>query len=144
MPGKMRVMSDAPDRALARGWPVFAVLDLAALLLFVVAGMRSHGEGAAGAVFARNAVPLAVSWGVFAALLKTYRTISLGTMLRTWIVAVPVALVVRSVWVGSPDSAGTFLTFLGVGLAFTLLFLLIGRGLGALVTGRGYPQRRRA
>jgi len=33
---------------------------------------------------------------------------------------------------------------LAVGLAFTLLFLLIGRGLVALVTGRGYPRRRRS
>jgi Protein of unknown function (DUF3054) len=131
-------------RAYARGWRTVAAVDVVALLLFVVVGMRSHGEGSLGAVFLRNAIPLATSWVAFAALLKTYRAISLGAMMRTWIVAVPVALVVRSVWVGSPDSPGRFLTFLGVGLAFTLLFLLLGRALSALLTGRGYPQRRRA
>jgi Protein of unknown function (DUF3054) len=131
------------ERTLARGWQIVAAVDVVALMLFVVAGMRTHGEGSAAAVFLRNAIPLAASWVVFAALLKTYRTISLGAMVRTWIVAVPVALVVRSVWVGSPDSPGRFLTFLGVGMGFTLLFLLLGRGLSALLTGRGYPQRRR-
>ena len=38
----------------------------------------------------------------------------------------PVALIVRSLWVGSPTGV-RLLTFLGVGLAFTLLFLLAGR-----------------
>jgi len=33
--------------------------------------------------------------------------------------------------------------FLAVGLGFTMLFLMIGRLALALVTGRGYPQRRR-
>jgi hypothetical protein len=34
--------------------------------------------------------------------------------------------------------------FLAVGLGFTMLFLAIGRLVLALITGRGYPQRRRA
>jgi len=122
---------------------VLVAVDLLALVVFVVTGMRSHHEGTYLTIFLRNVIPLAGTWLAVAALLGTYRRPGLGTLLRTWIVAVPVALVVRSLWVGSPSEIGPFLTFLAVGLAFTLLFLLIGRGLVALVTGRGYPQRRR-
>jgi hypothetical protein len=124
--------------------PLLVAVDLLALVVFVVTGMRSHHEGAYATVFLRNAIPLLGSWAIFSAVLGAYRYPGPGSLLRTWIVAVPVALVVRSLWVGSPTGVGRFLTFLAVGLAFTLLFLLIGRGLVALVTGRGYPQRRRS
>lgn len=120
--------------------PLVVAADLLALLVFVVTGMRSHHQAGVLATFLRNAVPLTACWVIAAALLGTYRASSLGMLLRTWIVAVPIALVVRSLWVGSPSGMGPFLTFLGVGLAFTLLFLLIGRGLVTLLTGQGYPR----
>lgn len=133
-----------PDTRSSRG-PVIvmAVLDVLALLAFVVAGMRSHGEGAVAEHFLRNAVPLVVSWIAFAMVLGTYRRPGFATLWRTWLVAIPIALVVRSVWVGSPTGVD-FLTFFAVAMAFTALFLLIGRGVTMLVTGRGYPERRRA
>ena len=122
---------------------VMAVVDVLALLAFVVAGVRSHGEGAVVDHFLRNAVPLVVAWLVFAMVLGTYRRPGFATLWRTWLVAVPVALVVRSIWVGSPTGVA-FLTFLAVAMAFTALFLAIGRGVTTLVTGRGYPEHRRA
>ena len=124
--------------------PLLVAVDLLALVVFVVTGMRSHHEGTYATIFLRNAIPLLGSWAIFSAVLGAYRYPGLGSLLRTWIVAVPVALVVRSLWVGSPTGVGRFLTFLAVGLAFTLLFLLIGRGIVALVTGRGSPERRRS
>jgi hypothetical protein len=121
---------------------VFAVVDVGALLLFVAAGVRSHHETAALPTFLRNAIPLTVSWLGFSFPLGTYRRLGLRTRWRTWLVAVPIALVVRSVWVGSPTGVA-FITFLIVGMGFTALFLVMGRGLAALITGRGYPQRDR-
>lgn len=121
---------------------VMAVVDVLALLTFVVAGLSSHNAGGVPAYFLRNAVPLVVSWLAFAAILGTYRRPGFATLWRTWLVAVPVALVVRSVWVGSPTGT-RFLTFLVIGMAFTALFLVVGRGLTAVITGRGYPSRRR-
>jgi hypothetical protein len=136
--------SPASQRASARSAPVavLASVDLVALVLFVLVGMRRHHEGTYLSILLRNVIPLVGTWAVVAAALGTYRRPGLGMLLRTWIVAVPIALVVRSLWVGSPTGIGPFLTFLAVGLSFTLLFLLIGRGLVALVTGRGYPRRR--
>jgi hypothetical protein len=121
---------------------LFAVVDVGALLLFVAAGIRSHHETTALNTFLRNAIPLSVSWLVFSLILGTYRRLGFRTLWRTWLVAVPVALVVRSVWVGSPTGVA-FLTFLIVGMSFTALFLVMGRGLVILITGRGYPQRDR-
>jgi hypothetical protein len=121
---------------------LFAVVDVGALLLFVAAGIHSHHETTALGTFLRNAIPLTVSWLGFSLALGTYRRLGLRTLWRTWLVAVPVALVVRSVWVGSPTGI-SFITFLFVGMGFTALFLVMGRGLVALITGRGYPQRDR-
>jgi len=88
----------------------------------------------------RNAIPLTVSWLGFSLLFGTYRRYGLSTLWRTWLVSVPIALVVRSIWVGSPTGLA-FATFLVVGLGFTGLFLVVGRGVVALTTGRGYPKR---
>ena len=118
------------------------VADATALILFVLAGMRSHHEGTLIGVFLRNAVPLLGAWFAVAALLRAYRRVGLKVVFQTWIVAVPIGLIVRSLWVGSPQGARIFV-FLAVGLAFTLLFLMAGRGVVALATGRGYPQGRR-
>jgi len=117
-----------------------AVVDIAALQLFVLAGIRSHHETTALTTYVRNAIPLTVSWVGFSFLFGTYRRYGFSTLWRTWLVSVPVALVVRSIWVGSPTGFA-FLTFLIVGLGFTGLFLLVARGLVALTTGRGYPKR---
>jgi hypothetical protein len=50
----------------------------------------------------------------------------------TWAVAVPAGLLVRTLWVGSPAGV-RLVTFLAVGLVFTSILLLIGRGLVRLI-----------
>jgi hypothetical protein len=134
-----RAAASPPGPAAPAGW--LAAADAVALLAFVVTGMRTHHEGGAAAIFLRNAIPLLGAWFATATILRTYRRPGLAIVLRTWIVAVPIGLVLRSLWVGSPDGL-RILVFLGVGLAFTLLFLLIGRAAVVLITGRGYPGRR--
>ena len=79
-------------------------------------------------------------WFAVAAVTGAYRRPGLRTLLWTWIVAVPAGLVVRTIWVGSPSGV-RLLTFLGIGLAFTLLFLLAGRAVVG-VTGRMRSRRR--
>lgn len=114
----------------------FAVADAVALAVFVLVGIRSHHEIGALDLFLRNAVPLEVMWFAVAAASGSYRRPGLRTLLYTWIVAVPAGLVVRSLWVGSP-SGGRMLTFLGIGLAFTLLFLLAGRAAAGVARRMG-------
>lgn len=99
--------------------------DAAALLLFVLIGLRGHGVRTVDG-FLRNAVPLLGAWFVVAWLLRTYRRPGWRSLLTNWIVAVPIGLLVRTAVVGSPSGAG-ILAFVGVGLAFTLLVLVLGR-----------------
>jgi Protein of unknown function (DUF3054) len=103
----------------------FVVADACALLVFVLLGLRGHQvDTIAG--FVRNAVPLFLAWALVAWLLRTYRRPGWRSLLRTWIVAVPIGLLARTMLVGSPRGA-RILVFLGVGLAFTLLFLVLAR-----------------
>jgi hypothetical protein len=103
-----------------------AVADAVGLVAFVLVGMRSHHESGFLDVFLRNALPLEVMWFSVAAITGAYRRPGLGTLVTTWIVAVPAGLVVRTLWVGSPNGF-RLLTFLSVGSAFSLIFLLAGR-----------------
>lgn len=115
-----------------------AVADAVALLLFVVAGIRSHHEVGALDLFLRNAVPLEVAWFAVSAIAGTYRRPGIRTLLWTWIVAVPTGLVVRSIWVGSPNGR-RLLVFVAIGLSFTLLFLLAERAVATRIDRRRRP-----
>ena len=120
---------------------LLAALDGLALVAFVLVGMRSHHEATAAEVFARNAIPLLVCWFATAALMHTYRRgQSTWGFLRTWAIAVPVALLVRTWIVGSPSAPGRIALFVGIGMAFTLLFLLGVRVAVGLVA-RVYRRR---
>jgi hypothetical protein len=103
--------------------------------LFVIAGMRSHGTASQLEIFARNAVPIGGAWIVASLLLRTYRPPALTRLLATWAVAIPVGVVVRSAWTGSPDGDDLFV-FGAVAMAFTLAFLGAGRFLTTLIASR--------
>jgi hypothetical protein len=120
-----------------------AFVDAVALLTFVAVGLRSHRIGAIVEVAARNAVPLAAMWIAVSLVIGTYRRRDLSSLMVTWVIAVPIALLLRSWWVGSPQG-GRLGVFVSVGLAFTLLFLLIGRGIVAASTRSRPVWRRRS
>jgi hypothetical protein len=107
-------------------------LDLAALIVFVLVGMRSHRLGTQAEIFLRTALPVGAAWLVLAAVLRTYRPTTLLRLVTTWAVAVPIGLLLRVAWVGSPR-ADALVVFFAVAMAFTLLFLAIGRGIAAVV-----------
>jgi hypothetical protein len=129
----------ADDVTRRRSIVPFVIADAVALLVFVVAGIRSHHEVGALDLFLRNAVPLEVAWFVVSAVAGTYRRSGFRSLLWTWVVAVPLGLIVRSIWVGSPTGS-RLLVFVVIGLAFTLLFLLAGRGVLGLIDRRRGPQ----
>ena len=114
------------DREEHRSAIPFAVADAVALVLFVLVGIRSHHEIGALDAFLRNAVPLEVAWFAVAAVTGAYRRPGSRTLVLTWIVAVPIALVVRTLWVGSPSGL-RLLTFLGIGLVGALTGEIAGR-----------------
>jgi hypothetical protein len=126
------------DVARSRSVVPFVVADAAALMVFVLVGIRSHHEVGALDLFLRNAVPLEAAWFVVSVVAATYRRPGIRTLLWTWVVAVPAGLVVRSIWVGSP-SGSRLLVFVGIGMGFTFVFLLAGRGVVELIGRRRRP-----
>ena len=111
-------------------WYVLA--DAAALIVFVIVGISGHRASTLDG-FLRNAVPLLGVWFLVAWLAHTYRRPGWRSLLRNWVVAVPIGLLVRTLIVGSPKGA-RILVFIGVGLAFTGVFLVLGRLLARLLS----------
>lgn len=103
----------------------FVVADAAALIVFVILGLRGHRVSTVEG-FARNAVPLLGAWFVVAGATGAYRRPGWRGLVKTWIVAVPIGLLVRTLIVGSPRGA-RIIVFIGVGLAFTIVLLVLGR-----------------
>lgn len=93
----------------------------------------SGAIGEIGEIAARNAVPVAVTWILVSVVVATYRRRDVASLVTTWAIAVPVALLVRTWWVGSPQG-GRIAVFLVVGSVFAALFLLGGRGVVWAVT----------
>jgi fructose-specific phosphotransferase system IIC component len=115
-----------------RGTVWYPIADAAALTVFVLVGISGHRASTVEG-FLRNAIPLLAAWFLVAWLAHTYRRPSWRSLLRTWIVAVPVGLLVRTLIVGSPRGV-RILVLIAVGLAFTLVFLVLGRLLARLLS----------
>ena len=115
-----------------RGTVWYALADAAALIVFVLVGIRGHHAGTVEG-FLRNAAPLLGVWFLVAWLAHTYRRPGWRSLLRNWIVAVPIGLLVRTLIVGSPNG-GKILVFIAVGLAFTALFVVLGRLLARILS----------
>lgn len=110
----------------------FVIADAAALVVFVLIGLRGHRVSTVEG-FLRTATPLLGCWFLLAWLSHAYRRPGWRSLFRTWIVAVPVGLLIRTLMVGSPNGV-RILVFIAVGLAFTLVFLVLGRLLVRLVS----------
>lgn len=126
------------SRARAR---IAAAVDVVALVAFVLVGAAEHGEGLALQALVRTGLPLLGAWVLVASALGTYRRLGWGSLVLTWLVAVPLGLVARSAVQGGPWGRG-LLVFGGVAMGFTLLFLLAGRA--ALVAVGACRSRRAA
>jgi hypothetical protein len=109
-----------------------AVADATALIVFVLVGISGHRAGTMEG-FLRNAAPLLAVWFLIAWLAHTYRRPGWRSLVKNWIVAVPVGLLVRTLIVGSPKGVEV-LVFIAVGLAVTLVFLVLGRVLARLLS----------
>lgn len=103
-----------------------AFVDGFALVAFVVVGVMQHDGDALLRGLARTGIPLLASWYLVALVIGTYRRPGWLTLLATWVIAVPVGLLVRSIVRGGPWGEG-LLVFGGVALGFTLVFVLGGR-----------------
>ena len=104
------------------------LLDLRALLLFAGVGLLSHGLPLSLGGLARNVLPVLFVWLLLAPFLGTYRRPTWKNLLLTWLFAFPAGLWLRQMVLGGTFGVG-FFVFLGVAMGFSLLFLLLLRGL---------------
>jgi hypothetical protein len=105
--------------------------DALGILAFATVGLLSHDHALSLSGYARDALPVLGGWYAAALVLGAYRAPSARTLLLTWIVGVPLGLLVRALALGR-DFDGDQAAFLGITLAFTLLFVLAFRALFGL------------
>ena len=124
--------------------------DAGAIVVFVLIGLSSHDEGITVGSVLRVLGPILVLWFAAAALFGTYRRPGLRTLVPAWLVAVVGGILVRYAIFRHPATAAKLFTFMGVALAFTLLFLvawrfgarfLLGVPLTRASPGSGGPAR---
>jgi hypothetical protein len=99
-----------------------AAWDAAALLVFVVVGVLTHGASASA--FVRDLLCILGGWFATAAVLRLYVRGGRSRLAATWLVGVSAGVLVRAVLIGH-----VAYDFWGVALAFTALFVLVERGL---------------
>ena len=105
-----------------------AVLDAAAILVFVTIGLISHRHGFAKG-YARDLPPFLGCWFAVALLLRLYRQGGRGRLVATWLVAVPLAVLVRALAFGRSLN-GSEAAFLVVSVV--TIGVLVGAGRLAL------------
>jgi Protein of unknown function (DUF3054) len=105
---------------------VAAGSDAAALFAFAVVGLLSHHGGVSGNGVARDALPLLGGWFAAAVLFRLYRHPAPRRLAATWLAGVTGGVVARALILGR-SANGHEAAFLGVALAFTLLFVLGAR-----------------
>jgi hypothetical protein len=106
-----------------------------AIVAFATVGLLSHDHALSVSGYARDALPLLAGWFAAALLVGTYRRPSTRTLLAAWAVGVPLGVLVRALALGRALDGGQAI-FLGITLAFTLLFLLAFRAVLGLVLER--------
>lgn len=100
--------------------------DAFCILLFAVVGLQTHAEPISFWGVVRNSLPILVVWYLIAPFLRTYTYPTWRNLLYTWAIAVSAGVWLRFMVLGKPFGMGFFI-FLGITLAFTLLFLLVWR-----------------
>ena len=101
--------------------------DAGAFVAFVLIGLSSHEEGITLGSVLRVLGPILVLWFAVAPLAGTYRSAGIRTLLPAWLIAVAGGILVRFAVFHRPATAAKLFIFMGVALAFTLLFLVAWR-----------------
>lgn len=106
-----------------------AAWDAAALVVFVVVGVLTHG--ASFGAFARDVACILGGWFAAALVMRLYTRGGWWRLVSTWALGVSVGVLVRAALVGH-----VAYDFWGVALAFTALFVLAGRGVARVAAAQ--------
>jgi uncharacterized membrane protein HdeD (DUF308 family) len=117
-----------------------ATADGLAILGFTIIGVLSHRGALPPSALAEDALPLLGGWFAAAAAFRLYRHNTWRALFLTWIVGMPLGVLVRAAVLGRLDEPKQ-LAFLATTLVLSLLFVLAGRALVALVRREPPPRR---
>ncbi len=118
-----------------------AAADAAAIVLFAVVGLLAHDGGVSGRGLARDALPLLGGWFAAALLARLYTQPTRLRLAATWLGGITAGVAVRAAVLGHTHP-GREAVFLGVALAFTLLFVLAARLPAAATAARASARPR--
>jgi hypothetical protein len=110
-----------------------ALADAVAIVAFAIVGLLSHHGQVSAAGLARDALPLLGGWFAAALLVRLYTRPSPAAFVATWLGGITLGVAVRAA-VLSHTQIGKEAAFLGVALAFTLLFDVAARLAAATIT----------
>ena len=115
--------------------------DAVALVVFATIGLLAHHKGISATGYARGALPLLAGWLAAGLVLGLYGRPSATRLVATWLVGISLGVGIRALALGVLD--GEQATFLGVALAFTLFFVVVGRLALSLVPDQARAERCR-
>ena len=109
--------------------PAAALVDAAALVVFVVVGVLTHDASATA--FLRDVLCILGGWFVVAAVVRLYARGGRWRLAVTWLAGISAGVLVRAAIVGH-----VAYDFWGVALGFTALFVLAARVLASRASRR--------
>ena len=116
---------------------ILGLVDGVSLLVFTWVGVTVHRSALGASLVFYDVGPFLGVWFMLVPVTSVYRRPEWGSLLRHWLLAIPLAVLVRQVLLGRRLDGAT-LVFLVVALVFTGLFLAAGR----LVAARFVVPRR--
>ena len=119
---------------------VVAGCDAAALTAFVIVGLLSHTGSIPLGSLAATLIPLLASWMAAAASVGLYSYPRPAALLVTWLVGVPLGVLIRAVILERPANTREA-AFLAASLVFTLLFVCVPRAALQLADRRRISSR---
>jgi hypothetical protein len=114
-------------RATTKRGAALAAGDVVALVIFTVIGLVNHKDGVTFSGVLKVMMPLVIVGAIATTIFGTYHRPGIKTLLPAWLVTVPIAILIRKALFHTPSSWGSTGIFIGVALAFTLLFVMAWR-----------------
>jgi hypothetical protein len=105
--------------------------DAAAIVAFTVAGILSHRGALPLSALVEDALPLLAGWFAAAAAFHLYGSRTRRSLLLTWIVGIPLGVLVRAAALGRLNEPKQ-LAFLATTLILSIVFVVAGRSVVSL------------
>ena len=118
-----------------------AAADGVAILAFTIIGVVSHRGALPPSALAEDALPLLGGWFAAALAFRLYARPRWRTFLLTWVIGIPVGVLVRAAALGRLDEPRQ-LAFLVTTLVLSLVFVLAARALVATLSAYGAGRDR--